>query len=141
MKKAFCGGLAVVLIAAFFCMPTFAQTGCKGMMQWSQVGIPSPAYNACASEMKTTLAYNVYYGEGGYLGLHCIVINSGWDRYYGPFEFPPGDGQVTDNWHCTNLKNHQLLIDFAGGIEWGRKIIPYYLKAEYFEDNPQNPTP
>jgi len=141
MKKAFLCALAVLLIVALFHLPTPAQTGCKGMMEWSELVTPSPPYNACASEMKTTFAYEVIWSTGGYSGVHCIVINSGWDEYYSPYGLLPGRGQKISTWHCTNLKNHQLQMDVTVDLELGWKFDPYYLKAEYFEDNPASPEP
>jgi hypothetical protein len=144
MKGLFCIVTAPLLLVALFQIPAYAQLqpGTTCAMQWSQLVTPSPPYTACASEMKTTFAFNVFYGSGGYDAVHCLVINSGWDRYYAAMDFPQGDGQATDTWHCANRKDHRLQIDVpTGHMEPGWKFAPYYLKAEYSEDNPRSPEP
>jgi hypothetical protein len=142
MTKAFLGALTLALMVTPIYTSGQAQVGCKSKMTWPQVVIPSPPYNACGSEMKTTFAFDVFWGTGGYSAVHCIVINSGWDRYYSASSFPVAQNQkVSENWHCTSRNNHQLQIDVSTDLEPGRKFNPHYLMAEYWEDSPPSPEP
>jgi hypothetical protein len=122
-------------------MPVQAQTGCKYTVKWSQPMTPSPAYNACASEMTATFDYNVFWGTGGYSAVHCVVINSGWDAYYWATNENYGDGQKIETHHCTNLTNHQLQIEVTTDLDPGKKFGIHYLQADYATGNPQNPEP
>jgi hypothetical protein len=133
--------LIVVLAFVFLTMPVQAQPGCYSSYRWTQLVTPSPACNACAPEMTTTFDYDVWYGLGGYTAVHCIVINSGWDRYYSPVGEPNGHGQKIDTYHCTNLKNHQLQIGVTVDIDPDWKFGPHYLQADYKAGTPTNPEP
>lgn len=141
MKKAFLCALAVLLIVALFHVPTQAQVGCKGMMEWSELVTPSPPYNACFSELKATFYFTI--GYGGYNHMRCMVINSGWQQPFDAEDYGPGQGYVSsDWWHCTSKLNHQLVIDIlTGDPPKENGFIAWRLKAEYFEDNPASPEP
>ncbi len=140
MRKAFFM-LIAVLAFAFLAIPTQAQIACKYTMRWTEWGHPSPPYNACGPEMTTTFDYEIFWGTGGYSGIHCVVINSGWDEYYWAPSEPYGHGQKSGTHHCTNLKNHQLFIEYTTDLDPGKKFQPNYFQADYATGTPQSPEP
>jgi hypothetical protein len=133
----------ITAVSALFliCLPANsiqAQIACQYMAEWSQIATPSPYYNACAPEMKTTFTYTSA-PEGSYSPIMCLVQGSGWSRIYYASQCPPGAGEMIDTWHCTNLKNHRLLMDIQTGDPPPYAFTTWHLKAEYSAGNPYGP--
>lgn len=132
--------LALCLIIAFVAIQgNEANAQCKNKYSIDYVVTWSPYFDACNSEMKTTVEYLIEY-PGAYKSLLCEVDNTPFSIEYWAGDLcpedPPCSGTVTDWMHLTNRENLRMHMDIRPIIGEYLGFNEHVFAVEFFADQP-----
>jgi hypothetical protein len=130
-------GVCLLLVVGL--APQGQSQTCKSKFSIDYVGLWSEYYNACNSEMKTMLQYEINY-PGAYKSIWAQVDNTTFSEQYWAWQLcptnPPCDGTVIDWTHCTQLTDHRLMMDVIGGVGEYLGYNEHVFAVEYYASQP-----